>query len=193
MISSSENIIYIQQVGKIDKSIATNLKEDLSPILKKFNLSIEIIPDLIAVKGAEFNESRRQFNASEILKKVTGRAKNKKYYRILGIIDEDIYVKGLNFVFGVATLSRSHKKIASAVISVTRLKESFYNRSKNPRLFRLRILKEALHELGHTFGLSHCENKCIMYFSNHLGDTDYKPAEFCDSCVKNLRYYLKNN
>jgi archaemetzincin len=56
----------------------------------------------------------------------------------------------------------------------------------------LRTLKEANHELGHTFGLHHCENVCVMKFSNSLADTDKKPAIFCDTCLKNLQLFFKS-
>lgn len=53
----------------------------------------------------------------------------------------------------------------------------------NPELFKLRALKEALHELGHTFGLMHCPNSyCVMHFSNSIVDTDMKKAEYCFNC-----------
>ena len=50
-----------------------------------------------------------------------------------------------------------------------------------------RILKETIHELGHTFGLKHCHNNCVMRFSNSLADTDKKPVKFCASCLKQLK------
>jgi len=35
-----------------------------------------------------------------------------------------------------------------------------------------RIVKEAVYEFGHAFGLNHCENiKSVMHFSNLLPDT----------------------
>jgi archaemetzincin len=34
--------------------------------------------------------------------------------------------------------------------------------------------------LGHTYGLQHCSDpKCVMYFSNTLGETDRKRDKFC--------------
>ncbi|MFX1597125.1 MAG: hypothetical protein ACFFBK_13800, partial [Promethearchaeota archaeon] len=73
----------------------------------------------------------------------------------------------------------------------TRLREKFYRRPDNSTLFELRILKEAVHELGHTFTLQHCKNFCIMRFSNSLADTDQKPPEYCASCLNKLKNFLK--
>jgi len=50
-----------------------------------------------------------------------------------------------------------------------------------------RAVKEAVHELGHTFGLDHCSDpRCVMHFSNMLADTDRKGREFCPSCRARL-------
>ncbi|MBD3342132.1 MAG: archemetzincin, partial [Candidatus Lokiarchaeota archaeon] len=57
-------------------------------------------------------------------------------------------------------------------------------------LFEKRILKEAIHELGHTFNLKHCKSKCVMQFSESLYEADKKPLEYCSTCKKHLRYFL---
>ena len=50
-------------------------------------------------------------------------------------------------------------------------------------LFHERVIKEAVHELGHTYGLSHCPDAtCVMHFSNSLPDTDFKGKAFCPVC-----------
>jgi archaemetzincin len=50
-------------------------------------------------------------------------------------------------------------------------------------LFLLRCEKEAVHELGHSFGLAHCETyECVMHFSNSLEQVDLKPHMFCVGC-----------
>ena len=54
-------------------------------------------------------------------------------------------------------------------------------------MFNDRIAKETIHELGHYFGLFHCNNKrCVMYFSNSLYDTDFKNRTFCKKCKNKL-------
>jgi archaemetzincin len=41
--------------------------------------------------------------------------------------------------------------------------------------FGQRLVKEAVHELGHAFGLNHCENiECVMHFSNSLQNILYR-------------------
>jgi archaemetzincin len=73
---------------------------------------------------------------------------------------------------------------------VARLRESFYNRTENDAIFEKRILREAIHELGHTFGLYHCQNYCVMQFSNSLMEADKKSIKFCNNCSKRLELFF---
>ena len=99
--------------------------------------------------------------------------------RFLGITNEDIFTLGLNFLFGEADPSGGR-----AIISLKRLHESFYGRPENEKLFQERMLKEAVHELGHTYGFSHCRDpKCVMHFSSNIDDVDRKNVFFCPSCA----------
>lgn len=67
------------------------------------------------------------------------------------------------------------------------LRQEFYNLPRDQGLFHKRVLTEAVHELGHTYGLGHCKNlRCVMFFSNSLVDTDRKGPEFCPDCKKQL-------
>jgi archaemetzincin len=88
----------------------------------------------------------------------------------------DLYAHGHSFVFGLADIRGRH-----AVISTARL-----DGHGRDRLHR-RALTEAVHELGHTWGLGHDRNpRCVMHFSKTLEDTDRKGALFCRRCSERI-------
>ncbi len=100
--------------------------------------------------------------------------------RVLGVTASDLYVPVLTFVFGEAQLDGN-----CAVVSTARLKDEFYGLPPRPDLLRERLLKEAAHELGHTFGLRHCADwRCVMTSSHAVERLDVKGAEFCRACKK---------
>jgi len=95
----------------------------------------------------------------------------------LGIVSADGYVEGLNFVFGLAS-----PELNVATVYTKRLE------TPDETLYRARLLKEAMHELGHLLGLGHCDNPaCVMSFSNTIADVDRKEARFCSKCTLFLR------
>lgn len=123
-----------------------------------------------------YTPSRKQYHSTRLLLMLESIIGDMECRRALGIIESDMYVPGLNFVFGEA---RMPGKVG--VISTARLK------TKDKGLFEARLLKEAVHELGHSYGLPHCENEqCVMFFSNTIQDTDRKGERFCPSCDRRL-------
>jgi archaemetzincin len=188
-----KKIIHLLKIGQVDQSILDQLRKKLELSFKEFNISIDLLKVIIPLENSEYNIKRNQYNASKILYKIYNYIQDKQSFRILGIIDKDIFSSSLNFVFGLAM---SPKKDAMAnpivaLISITRLRESFYRRADNNGIFELRVLKEAIHELGHTFNLGHCNHFCIMKFSNSLADTDKKPPNFCVFCLNKLSHFFK--
>jgi archaemetzincin len=121
---------------------------------------------------------RAQYSAQALLQQLLPRQAE----RVLGVVDLDLYVPELNFVLGLA--DRREKR---AVIALPRLRQRFYGARDDEALFLARAVKEAVHELGHTYRLEHCpDRRCVMTFSNSLADTDYKGQEFCPRCRKRL-------
>jgi archaemetzincin len=92
--------------------------------------------------------------------------------RLLGVTDVDLFVPELNFVFGEADARRG-----VAIFSLARL----HTDGRRARtVFLKRAATEAVHELGHTYGLDHCADSCcVMWFSNTLAETDRKGLAMC--------------
>lgn len=74
-------------------------------------------------------------------------------WRLLGITRADLHILILILVFGEAQLLGS-----GALISAHRLHQEFYGLPSDPAIVHDRLLKEAIHELGHALALSHCED-----------------------------------
>ncbi|TFG18041.1 MAG: hypothetical protein EU531_01550 [Promethearchaeota archaeon] len=181
-----KTVVFIQKIGEVDTSILIRLKKNLSWLFKKFALKVEIIPNAYSIQGDEYLEAERHYDGELILNRLENNFKSTIKNKLLGIIDADI--KGIRKIhlFGLSNLRSS-----CALISIDRLRGSFCNGYEDQALFELRILKEATHELGHTFGLDHCTNECVMKYSNNLEDVDKKPKDFCQVCFQALKKSIK--
>ncbi len=169
--------LVLVAIGEVNRNVTDRLKGDLS---KVFNKQVSVGKEM-PEPGYAFDQKRKQYFSTAILNAIMRQTEYAPYEKILGIVDHDLFVPELNFVFGEAS-SRA------AVISITRLRQTFYRLPEDQGLFHRRVLTEAVHELGHTYGLGHCGNpRCVMFFSNSLSDTDRKGPEFCPRCRKNLQ------
>ncbi len=102
--------------------------------------------------------------------------------KILILTEVDLYVPVLTFVFGEAQLGGKH-----SIVSICRLHEEFYSGQSNYKMLLERTLKEIYHELGHNFGLRHCNDwDCVMHSSNGIEEVDIKGNYYCSDCIKSI-------
>ena len=169
--------IGILRIGEVDLQTVNRIQENLNMIFPKTLCTL--INETMPIPEKAFNNKRQQYRSDIILNNIHIYVKKQKILdRILGILDSDIYVQELNFIFGEAEYPGK-----AALISLWRLRPEFYGEAPNNELFVERSTKEAVHELGHTLGLKHCSNPfCVMYFSNSIFETDRKQSLFCNKC-----------
>jgi len=100
--------------------------------------------------------------------------------KVLGITDRDLFIPILTYVFGEAQLGGR-----AALVSLARLREDVEVMGR--RLLVERLAKEAVHEVGHAFGLVHCElAACVMSRSAGVRDVDEKDPGLCADCQARL-------
>jgi archaemetzincin len=169
--------IGLLRTEQVDSAITSRLQESLGTIFPK--MKCVLVTETLQIPEEAFDEARGQYRSELILGRVDEfTEKHKTLERIVGIVDVDIFVPSLNFVFGEAECPGK-----AALVSSHRLRPEFHGQKPDFELFMERVEKEAVHELGHTFGLEHCSNPfCVMYFSNSIFDTDRKQSLFCDKC-----------
>ena len=165
--------LYILPLRFSDK----NLLQSLSYILENsFKIPVAISSNSFSLDGG-MDPLRDQFNSAWILSQLLKSAAEESC-KILGVTSVDLFVPVLTYVFGEAQLDGK-----AAVVSIYRLRDELYGLPKNPEKLKARLEKEAVHELGHTFGLIHCQDPaCVMYASTYAEEIDFKSREFCSNC-----------
>jgi archaemetzincin len=126
-----------------------------------------------------FDPKRGQYSSPLVLKALQERAPQHAH-RVLGITEKDLFIPMLSFVYGQAQV-----RGRLALLSTARLRQEFYGLPGRPEITQSRAVKEAIHEMGHTFGLVHCaEALCPMSLSNTITQVDRKRDALCDSCAR---------
>jgi len=128
-----------------------------------------------------FDPLRQQYNSSYLLRELIAWP-FAHADKVLGIAAVDLFIPILTFVFGEAQLEGP-----GAIVSMHRLNNKFYGMPENQSLLVQRIIKESIHELGHTFGLLHCSFPgCVLNASTYVEDIDQKSDKLCARCQQQL-------
>jgi len=178
--------ILILHARGVDTDILSTVRNSLVNAFP--GSSCEIARGTFPVPKEAYDPARNQYNSSIILSKILEYVVSSEADRILGMTDADLYVPRMNFVFGEAQYLGK-----AALISLHRLRPEFYGQPASKELFKERAVKEAIHEVGHTLGLGHCENPyCVMFFSLHIGMTDRKERTFCEKCRNKVEGVIRD-
>jgi len=163
--------IRLLPVGEIDTDLAERLADAIED-----ELDVPVRADLSARLDPTFayHPERRQYHSTPIVEAIEARADD----HVLGVTAVDLFIPILTFVFGEAETGGRR-----GIVSFHRLRQDFYGLPGDPALLEERLVKEALHEIGHLLGLHHCDDyDCVMSSSHAVEWIDVKHAKFCERC-----------
>lgn len=124
-----------------------------------------------------FDPGRRQYNGNNLLKELELHVQPGSV-KTIGLYNVDLFIPILTFIFGQAVLGGN-----IAIASMYRLNNERYGMPPDKMLLAERFKKEVIHELGHTFGLIHCNSPdCVMRSSTYVEDIDLKGLHLCEVC-----------
>ncbi len=175
-MQSPDSDIKIVPVGTVDRDLLEYLALTLP---EKFGRPCTDAAVDLNIERT-YDATRRQHHSTKLLEELREIADDDS--KILGVTDLDLFIPIFTFVFGEAQVGG-----CAALMSTHRLQQEFYGLPDDRRLLFARAEKEAVHELGHAFGLAHCRSlDCVMRFSNSVEQVDLRPCNFCQLCADRL-------
>ena len=165
--------LHLLPVGTVDDALLKDLCPTVANILGApcAVLAARLDPEFA------FHGERQQYHSSEILQRMQ-QFVTADSWRVLGITAVDLYIPILTFVFGEAQMGGP-----CALVSTNRLRQEFYGLPRDETLLRQRLLKEAVHEVGHTLHMTHCRDyRCVMASSHAVEWIDLKDSALCRNC-----------
>ncbi len=164
-------LVLVSPVGDIPQDISETVAEKIQDV---FAMKTRIMPLLTDIEFA-YDVDRNQYYSTRVLEKLAAAAPD-GCFKVLAITQKDLFIPILTHVYGEAQLGGK-----SAIISISRLNIGLETMGM-AAIFD-RVAKEAVHELGHTFDLRHCEDPhCIMHYCRKIEDVDRKMTRFCRYC-----------
>ena len=144
---------------------------------KTFDSDIEIRQQVTDLRYA-YDSKRKQYISPFVLARLRS-VKKDPHDKILAVADVDMYSPGYDFVYGEADM-----KAGIATLSIYRLINGEDGIPAAPGMLRERVIREAKHEIGHLFGLGHCNHAgCVMRTCTCAEEVDAANGGFCETCA----------
>ena len=167
--------VELVRIGAVLPVMLRVLREDLAGALAH---PVWIAPENVDPAPA-FDPGRQQYLVSALMETLLSKPRESGVF-IIGVTDVDLFLPVFTHVFGTAQLGGP-----VGVASEFRLHPEHSGDPSDAGLLRRRLLKEVLHELGHTLGLVHCKASwCAMSPSRLPEQIDLKDAAFCPVCAE---------
>jgi archaemetzincin len=176
------SVIYIVPMGNLSDEYLADMAESIGA---QFGLRVKVTANLGTPTYA-LDAVRQQYNSNLILKKLLD-FHAPDGLKVLGVTHVDLFSPIFSFVFGEAQFGGRCTVISSFRLHVDTGKDV----SPGCPSLISRLEKEAIHELGHTFGLRHCADPdCVMHYSSGLECADRKFAFFCRACRDLMLWHM---
>lgn len=180
-MSSEKPILVISPIGRldVDRGFVEHLGKEIHAV---FGYRTDI-RSLLDEKDLWVDPARKQYHSTPILDTLA-MISPPEAIKVLALTKVDLFIPILTHVYGEAQLGGK-----ACILSTYRFSEGA---APGAEIFRDRIFKEAIHELGHTFNLRHCSDaSCVMHYCRGIREVDRKSSRFCRYCAVMLQDEMK--
>ncbi|HSP15757.1 MAG TPA: archaemetzincin family Zn-dependent metalloprotease [Thermoanaerobaculia bacterium] len=170
--------VRLVPAGDVDQSMLDAVR---LAVVRQYNVACRDARHSLDLAFA-FHPERAQYHSTMIIERLAQIDGTDDI--IVGVTGLDLFIPILKYVFGEAQLGGR-----CAVVSFHRMLQPFYGLPADPELTATRISKTAVHEIGHTLGLTHCDDyDCVMAASHSVEWLDVKGSWLCSTCGKVLSF-----
>ena len=146
MKQSAKHTVILSPIGNIDPTWLLSIQDSIS---RTFGFSTQT-KSLLSDISFAYDSDRNQYHSTSILTRLEACCPGDGL-KVIAITREDLFIPILTHVYGEAQLGGR-----ASILSISRLISG--PDMGGPDSGAARIVKEAIHELGHTFDLRHCEH-----------------------------------